>query len=250
MLGNILSGFTEAQPVGIGGFKAYATVNESTRGTRMLPTSVLEDGSHAHDHIIVEPIKVEMTIDISDRFIELEPMSAVFKDLDPTLGAITQFLPVRANSTISKMNNIRTSIDQTLRQANNVLDVGANLFSLFGGAGVNNNRDAFVQALHTLHNSDSLITLQTKHKTYKNMALSSFDYTTDNERRAIEANLEFTQVEFRSLLAVAIDKMQKSPAPGAKGTVGGVTEKGTQGVDKKPVSLINVLGKVTRDIFK
>lgn len=236
-----LSDFSNPQAVGIGGFKAYAMVRESTSGTRQLPTSVLEDGGHAHDHIIIEPIKVEMTIDISDNFIELEPNIPIFKAVDKSLGSITQYIPTRAMSTINKMNNIRTGFEQTLRRADNALDAGANLFSMLGGAGLSSHRDNFVQALHSLHNSDALVTLQTRHKTYRNMALSSFDYSTDNKRQAIEANLTFEQLEFRSLLEVAIDKLQKNPAPGASTSVGGVVEKGSQSVSKKQTSVLGAI---------
>lgn len=229
---DIVSGIVDdlLQPVGIGGFTAYALVNERTSGTRMLPSSVLESGSYANDHIIREPITVDMEIDISDIYIDLQPTSPVFRELDNTVGAISQFIPTKTHTVFNQMNEIRNSIDQAFTNVNNVMNMGGSIFSFLGGMGFNSHRVSFIQALHALYESSQLITLQTRHKSFKNMALSSFDYVTDNERQAITANLTFSQVKFRSLLEVAIEELQQNPSGAASASVASVSEKGSQTV--------------------
>lgn len=219
------------EKVGIGGFTTYATVNERISGTRILPTSTLESGRYANDDVIIEPITIDLTIDIADTFVELGAASAPVKTPPNLSGLIAQFIPARTEAQVQKISALAKSTVEINKQLTNK----SLPFSSGGGGSsvTKNHREQFMQFLADLYNSDAIIDLQTRFKTYENMALAAFDTEVNNEGQSIKATLSFQQLDFRELEEVAVTAISSPQgskvSPAAAKTTGSPQDKGAQG---------------------
>lgn len=212
------------EKVGIGGFNTYATVNERVSGTRVLPTSVLESGRYANDDVIIEPLIVDLIIDVADTFIELGESQSPVKEPLNISGVISQFIPARTKSQLNRISNIVNNIQSVRKKISSSLDFYSSNSSV-----TKKHREQFVEVLNGLYNSDAIIDLQTKFKTYENMTLATFDYEVNNEEQSIKAQLSFQQLDFRDLVDVAVTAVQKKPSPAAAAITGSPSDKGAQG---------------------
>lgn len=225
------------EKIGIGGFTTYATINERISGSRLLPTSVLESGRYANDDVIIEPLTIDLSIDVSDTFIELGESEPPVRETPDVSGVIAQFIPPRTESQVQRIASIVKSI----------VPVNASK-SPASSTVTKNHREAFVQFLSDLYNSDAIINIQCRFKTYENMSLLSFGTDINNETQSIKAELTFQQLDFRDLEDVAVTARtpQGKTSPAAGKTTGSPSEKGVQGATsgkKEKSVLTSILGR-------
>lgn len=217
---------TEPEPIGIGGFKAYAVVNEGVSGTRQLPTSTLEDGSYANDHVIIDAITLSLSIEISDTFIELDnapPENTLVENLS---GSISQFVPARTAAQTQRVKRV-TELLAAFNSAKTTSQRDA--YNQGAKSSVKTHRENFVQFLHDMYNSDGIISIETQQKTFDNMCLSTFDTITDNRTKSLRCELQFQQLDFRELQTVAVTQVQKKVSPAGGAVTGSPKEQGAQG---------------------
>ena len=240
--------------VGIGGFKLFARVNDSTAYETQVPTSTLEDGSFAGDHLINGPIKITITGDVSDVFLPPAPVSASQSRL-PTVGVVTSFLPARTASQSKAVAGIVNSAADRYKDINDRIQLGKSASS-FGGnsSGGKPIREQFIDFVESIHYGKQLVSISMPYRTHESMAISSVTITRDNQRNALSFTLTAQKFRIVETKFTDISQFYKKPAPAVKSQTGGVTDKGVQsptsgedsgaGGDRKEKSLLSaVIGR-------
>lgn len=224
---------TEPEPIGIGGFRAYAIVNEGVSGTRQLPTSVLENGGYANDHVIIEAIMLDISIEIADTFVELGDAPPEDAPVENTSGSIMQFVPAGTPAQAQRMERVTKAIDMLKGgpRVVNKAEANRDVYNANAKSSVKTHRENFVQFLHDMYNSDGIISIETQQKTFDNMALKSFNTVTDNQRKSIRCDMQFQQLDFRELQSVAVTQVQKKVSPAGSAVTGSKKEQGAQGAE-------------------
>ena len=214
--------------VGIGGFKLFARINDSTAYETQSPTSTLEDGSFAGDHLINGPIKITISGDVSDVFLPPAPVSASQSRL-PTVGVVTSFLPGRTASQAQAVARIANSAADRYKDINERVSLGRSVSS-FGGNTSSGKpiREQFIDFIESIHYGKQLVSISMPFRTHESMAINSVTITRDNQRKALSFTLSAQKFRLVETKFTDISQFYKKPAPAVKSQTGGLTDKGVQ----------------------
>jgi hypothetical protein len=232
----------ETVEVGIGGFKTFARVRERIAKTRDIPVTYLEDGSHTNDHIIRNPLVLSIEGSVSDVFVQPSPSLEIIRNTQAALGNITQYIPERTQSQISRISGIANDIARVADTVDSAIDNSQRPASYFGTAG-KTNIEIFIDTMESIYSSDALIVIDAPFRTYKNMAVTSLDYERDNTASSINFSIEFQQFRFNESIFVKSVAASK-PSTANKGQQESVKDKGVQDGEKTNRSFFSfILGR-------
>jgi hypothetical protein len=220
------------QQVGIGGFTMFARVNDQTQYSTASPTSVVEDGSFIGDHLINAPIKLTISGDVSDIFIQPPPQSASESRI-PTVAQMNSFLPKRTVSQIQRVNKVIDSAADRYRQINNSINDGIKIglqASGFTGnkAGTKSLREQFVDFIESVHYGKQLVSISMPFRLHDSMAINDVTITRDNQRNALTFSLTAQKFRIAKTIFSDVSQFYKKPAPAVKSQVGKTADKGVQ----------------------
>lgn len=223
---------SSTQEVGIGGFTMFARVNDQTQYSTASPTSVVEDGSYIGDHLINAPIKLTISGDVTDLFIQPPPQSASDSRI-PTVAQMSAFLPKRTVSQIQRVNNVIDSAADRYRSINRAIDDGIKIGLNAGDFSGNKTqtkslREKFVDYIESVHYGKQLISISMPYRLHDSMAINDVTITRDNQRNALSFTLTAQKFRIAKTLFTDISKFYKKPAPAVKSQVGGTKDKGAQ----------------------
>lgn len=211
----------QQEEVGIDGFVTAARVREVTSKSRSAPTTFLEDGSHNNDHIIRNPLTISIAGNISDVFVKPQPAIAALQSAQANIGVITQYLPSRTQTQISKVAALSSDITGAII-ANGQQVAG---YLGFTGNDGKTNIEKFIDLIDSIHNSDALIKIDMPFRTYENMCITSVEYERDNTSQSLSFTLEAQQFRFSTLL---FSEVANNPATSTNGQTEDETDKGAQ----------------------
>lgn len=220
------------QQVGIGGFTMFARVSDQTQYSTASPTSVVEDGSFVGDHLINAPIKLTISGDVSDVFIQPPPVSASESRI-PTVAQMNSFLPKRTVSQIQRVNRVIDSAADRYRSINNDIEMGIKIgknVSGFSGnkAGTKSLREQFIDYIESLHYGKQLVSISMPFRLHDSMAINDVTITRDNQRNALSFTLTAQKFRIAKTIFSDVSKFYKKPAPAVKSQVGKTVDKGVQ----------------------
>lgn len=220
----------ELQPIGIGGFTMYVSLNETATKTATVTSNPVESGSTLNDHIIKNPTTISIEGEVANVFVQTTPQPVTVQTLVPDVGVLLDYLPGRTQTQISKINGLITSTDDFIENANKALDKGNQLYNFFEGI------DAdlpivskFLAYFDLLHESKSIISIECIDKIFTTMAITSFT-TSKIDKGNYSFNItaqKIIQAETRLIQLV------KNASGDAKSQGGALADKGTQ--QTKPV---------------
>lgn len=219
----------EDKSVGIGGFKLFARVTESTTYKATVPTQVLEDGESAADDIILDPISINISGVVGDQHIELAELPEWVQAAQDAAGKISALLPSKTQSQLNKIKSIGTSVMDAVDTVDKYLDAGAAAYSLVSGADSPKSlREKFLDFIESVYFGKQLIDVDVAYRTHTSMAISSLEIRTDSKTKATEFEIMLTKVDIRSAEYVDISDFYKKPSAGSADTVAGKSDKGAQ----------------------
>jgi hypothetical protein len=214
--------------VGIDGFTLLARVRDRTTQTADVPTTFLEDGTHVNDHIILNPITISIDGNVSDVHLKPSEAIAAIREAQNQVGVITQYLPSRTVSQISRISGLISDFTNAVDFVDSVVASAESLGGYLGNEDPEQgNIKKFLANMDSIRNSKRLIEIGTEYKTYKNMVITSIEITKDNQENAISFTLEAQQFRFAvSLVAIAVPN--PNPSSATNGQTGSETDKGIQ----------------------
>ncbi|MCV0420127.1 MAG: hypothetical protein K5804_17940 [Microbacterium sp.] len=217
-----------AEEIGIGGFNLFARVSDSTAYETQAPTSVVEDGSYIGDHLINAPIKLNISGDVSDVFLNPPPLSQSASRL-PTVGVITALAPGRTVSQAQRVARIINTATDRYRQMDTAIKNGRPVSDFAGNkAGTKSIREQFIDFIESVHYGKQLITISMPYRTHESMAVTSVTITRDNQRKALSFTLTAQKFRIAQTTFVELSQFYSKPSPAVASQVAGESDKGVQ----------------------
>lgn len=218
-------------PVGLGGFRMFARVSDSTNYKASVPSTYLEDGSAAADHIVRDLLTLTINGEVTDDHIELAPVNETFAALDTVVGQISAFLPNRTQAQINRVRTIGQSVMDAVDKVDRVINIGRDAYNALSGAGATGKplREQFVDFIESVYYGNQLIDVDAAYRTHSRMAITDLIINRDNERESLRFEITLQQVPVTKLITVDISEFYQAPAPGQTGdSVSGAVDQGAQ----------------------
>ena len=225
---NVALDSPEVQELGIGGFNLFARVSDSTAYETQAPTSTVEDGSYIGDHLINGPIKITISGDVADVFLNPPPRSQSAARL-PTVGMVTALIPGRTISQAQRVGRIVNSARDRYRQIDESIKNGRNAFDFAGNkTGTKPLREQFIDFVESIHYGKQLVTISMPFRTHDSMAITSVTITRDNQRKALSFTLTAQKFRIAKTIFSDISQFYRKPSPAVASQTAGVSDKGVQ----------------------
>lgn len=219
---------SSTEEIGIGGFVLFARVSDSTAYETQAPTSVVEDGSFAGDHLINSPITLNISGDVSDIFLNPPPSKAVAKRL-PTVGVTESFLPARTPSQIQRVAKIVNTAQDRFKAIDERIKLGTPATEFSGNKSLGKPiREQFIDFIESIHYGKQLISISMPYRKHDSMAITGVTITRDNQRNALTFSLTAQKFRIAKTIFANISSFYKAPAPAVKSQTAGVSDKGVQ----------------------
>lgn len=232
------------EQIGIGGFTFYASINESVAYETDSPTSTVEDGSYAGDHLINAPIKINISGDVADVFIPAATQSKSESRL-PTVGKTESFKPAWPIPQLQKIRGINNNSEDRKRDISEQMEGGGKATQFSGSsAGGKSYQEQFLDFIESIHYGKQLVAISTAYRKHESMAINSVTIVRDNQRNAISFSLVAQKVRVSKTLFADASKFYKKPAPAVKSQTAGTADKGAQTPEsgkKKEKSLLSAI---------
>jgi hypothetical protein len=213
----------DKQNIGIAGFTLDVRVRESIKMDADVPTTVLEDGSFANDHVVIKPIVLEIDGSVSDIKLQADEISELLGVPRQPVGVITKYLPDRTRSQIGKINGIIRQAQDIIQSIDPYVEDFGNLTGLFGDESISRrNTQKFFDTLEKLRQARSPIVIQMPYRTYDNMVLTTITINKDNIGEPLNYSISATEVRFTTIEATSV----RNASAGTKGQTEGNTNKG------------------------
>lgn len=208
------------EEIGIGGFKLFARVNQSTQYKAQVPDFVLEDGSYVNDHIINNPIMLSINGEIGSTF--FQKLQSYIPDFltgsqQSAISNVGVYLPSRTTSQLSTINGLRSDANSYLSQLNRMESVGTELFDVFNGTSAQkekDNQEQFIAFLESVYYSKQLIDIEMPYKKHTTMALTDLSIERNNTENSVKFTANFKKVQFAQIVYTSASKYFKKPSGG------------------------------------
>lgn len=232
-------GDDKKEVVGIGEFTAYVSIDESTSYTADIPEEVLEDGSMAQTDIIIRPISIKITGEVGDVVLKPDPITLLQNRINSELGRVTTYLPDRTQAQLSRMASLANDAQDRIRQIDQAIVDGRTAAAFFGVKGDTSDPPGkqFIDAMEALYFGKQTVSVATKHKVRKSMAIANMTVAHNNTDGGTQFSIDFKQVLTVEVKRVDIAEFFPNPAPQAQGKTGDTGEKGAQTGDEPPVGV-------------
>lgn len=229
MIDNFLSGLLggEVVEVGIGGFTLFASVSRETNFSSQAPTTYLEDGSFVNDHIINEPVTINIEGVVSDVTVKQPQLNSFVDNLTGTLGSIGIYTGGRTSSQIGKVVAVIDQARSYIRRIDNLINQGKKILDFFGNKDPEKSiRERFIDEMIAIRESKQPISIDMPYRTLDNMIITSLVITENNTDKAL--TFRMTAQEIRLAQTILVEAIQIKPASGVKSQTGKQSNKGVQ----------------------
>lgn len=221
----------DKQQVGVGGFTMMARVNESSSLTSQAPTAYLEDGSFANDQIVLDPLRLEISGEVSDIYIERDEYAQDLTRLQAEIGNISsKYAGAKTQAAIQRQNAIINDAADAARKVDQVIADGKQAASFLGNqdAQSKSNRESFIDAMEGIHYSRILVSIDMPFRQHTDMRITSFVHSRDNRSNAVKFKITAQKIRQAEVIFTDIDQFFKSPSEAMNKQTESVVDKGVQ----------------------
>lgn len=211
--------------IGIGGYVAGVRLKEDITYTSTVTTNTVEDGSEVNDHIINNPIIINLEGEIGDLEKIPDPILQAYKKVMREAGVVTKYLPKRTQSQISKINSYVLKANDILNKVDSIIDDGMQIYRLFKPLTTKKETVKFFEHFENLHNTKQLIDVDMRFRTYRNMRIVSFTIINDGGNY-VSYNMTLQEVRFAKLKVESSGKYIKKSSKSIKAQTKKATKKG------------------------
>lgn len=221
----------DKEPIGIGGYVAGVRLKEDTTYTSNVTTNTVEDGAEINDHIINNPIIVNIEGEVGDVEKKPDPLIQAYKKAMRNVGVVTKYLPKRTQGQISKINSTVLKINDLLNRVDSIIDDGMQIYRLFKPLDTKSEQEKFFEYFEKIHNTKQLLDIEMPYKIYRNMALISLTINKEGGNY-LGYKMTFQEVRFAKLVVESSGKYIKKSSSSTKKQTDKKTNKGTQNTTK------------------
>ena len=222
----------DKQFIGIGGFKMYVAISETTNFAATAPDIVCEDLTTVQDSIINSPKTYSLVGEVADIFIK--PEVGLPATVEKILNIGTPYIPDRTLSQIQKVQDQISTVKSVIDNVDNVLGDVQEVFDIVGNKSPSASiKDQFFDLIQRCHDTKSIINIENKLRTQKQVLITSFSYTETNDGDTGDFTMTFKEIRIASI-GLFRDNQSLSPAEEALesvnstlgGQLDGITDKG------------------------
>jgi len=243
-ISSALNNTKQETEIGIGGFRLFAKVDESTNYSNVVPVDVLEDGSNSTDDILNNPITVSINGVIGDLIVEAPQYPELISKDFSAVGEITALLPAKSQQQIQRISQIDSSLREATLLANRARRLADSAYEFFNNSAstAKSQKEKFVEYMETIYFSRQPISLSTENRDFKNMALTNLVISSDNTTGELKFTSTFTQINYSQLVYVEVSNSYASPSNSVAGKTASAANKGGQNPEtNKETSLLGAL---------
>ena len=204
------------EEIGIGGFLLTARVLNTSNYTSKVPSTVLEDGSVVSDHIILNPLTLNISGFVSDIFLQSSPFDKILKRAQTAIGIISLYIPAKTASQLQNSLEFINEVTNRIDGLNADIANGKQLLSLFGLDGTGGSatiQESFVSAMESLHFGKQLISIDMPFRRHNNMRIDTVNISRDNTLNALSYSIKATQVRFAETKFADSRRFFMKPSP-------------------------------------
>lgn len=228
----------DRQKIGIGGFTLDVRVRESIKDESTAPLTVLEDGSFAHDHIILSPTVLQIDGEVSDIKVDPNPAIKALKRGSATVGVISKYLPTHTQSQLNRIQTLAVQTRDTIQKVDSVINDFGQVFDFFGNkSGSATPQQLFFDTMQAIRKSKQLIQIEMPFKVYQNMAIIGITINTDNVGAPLGYSITAQEIRFAQVKLVGVERYKANPSAGLGGQTDTNQNKGRNGGTKVEESL-------------
>jgi hypothetical protein len=219
---------SDKQNIGIGGFTLDVRIKEEVVQTLNAPTTPLEDGSFANDHIVVNPLTLQIEGEVSEIKFEQNLISDIYKRTIGAVGVVNRYLPTRTQSQVNRVVALANDTRASIRKAEALVKDGRQLLDLFGNkASKKSTQELFIDQMEKLQLGKQLISIQMPFRVYDNMVVTSFTVYKDNiSGNYLNYKITAQQVRFAEVVYSEATNFRPNPSTGVDGQTDGPSQKG------------------------
>ena len=224
----------DKQYIGIGGFKTFVAISETTNFAATAPDIVCEDLTTVQDSIINTPKIYTIVGEVADIFLESTPKTGLPAKIEKVLNVATPYIPDRTLSQIQKINEQTNTIKNVIDNIDNVFGDVQEVFDIIGDKSPTSSiKEDFLKKIERAYDTKTIIDIELGYGVRKQVLITSFSYTETNDGDTGDFSLSFKEIRIASI-GLFRDNQELTPAEEAKvkpnSTVGGqfdsVTDKG------------------------
>lgn len=260
---NIAGGKEEPVEIGIDDITIMIRITESESYTSEVATTLLEDGSNASDHVIINPVTINITGDVSDIFRSASTFAQITDEIQSQIGAVDGYIPAKTQQQLSKISAIANDLNDVNRAIENAYNKGSNILNSFknNSNAADGNQKKFYDEIVAKQRAGQRVKIKMPFKTHENMIITNIDFGWDNEFDSTGFSLSAQQIRFATSAVTRIDTQIINPSEGTGGSVEGEVNKSTNNTESSAlksfvgdtdvaVKYISDTAQSIKDIFK
>lgn len=205
------------QKVGIAGFTMTARLSDQLDLKSRIPVTYVEDGTYISEHIINEPLTVQITGVVGDVYIEKSAVESVINRTNAPLGKVLNYLPYQTRAAAQKINGYISQARDIARKLDDIYKTGKEVLD-FGNKSPSNSLQAqFVSTIKALHDGKQMIVIDTLDQRFEQMRITSVSFIKDATSGAINYRITAQQMRFASAVYAQVSngEPKKNPSPEA-----------------------------------
>lgn len=233
----------ELEEVGIGGFVLLARVRNSTTLTARAPTTPLEDGSFANDHIVNEPMELIIEGEVSNIHVRPRPAIQLQRRVAAEIANISVYLPPRTQAQLSRVNELANDVSDALRSIDDFIDRGRQALDFFGNKDTDSKGliEQFIDYIEALHYGKQLFSISMPFRVHDNMVMTSVEFDEDNMNENLGFTLRAQKIRFVETEVRDVTEFFPDPAGSLDGQSDGESDKGAQAGEDVPRSFLSTV---------
>lgn len=212
----------DKQQIGIGHFTLEARVREAVTLSADVPGITLEDGSKAHDHIILNPIQVDIEGEVGDIAIKKESFTETIRKKNQVAESISPYPEPWTEAQKAKINALALTARDAAIMADRIVKSGENISNIINP--INDPTipisQQFINQMQAYFYSKQPFELELygSGETLSNMFMTSFVTTFDNKTNGLTYKMSLIQIRYIKTVLKAIapnprDDMKNQVAP-------------------------------------
>lgn len=228
----------------IGGFTALCYTNDSTTLSSDVPDHFLEDGSVSADHIIKNPIILDISGNASDIFISRLTDITLAKRLDSSAGIISRYTGFKTNGQINQIRALGLTVLDAFNKVEQAIDDGQSLFGMFGSSNSSKpDSQWFYLYMENLYETKTPIKIEVQYRVFKNMVVTNFSRVrVVNFANGFNWTISAKQIRFEEIEEIYTGPLSRFLSQGINGQGGASSENGVQAGKKTSKADVNSSG--------
>lgn len=228
--------YNDKERIGIGNFTMFVSINETINKSATITSNPIENGSFINDHIIKNPISLNIEGEVADVYVSPAYVPANVDKIFPTVAEIRSYFPERTNIQISKINSLVNNIEDEVSKVNDIINKTQNIYNKFTSSNDDITTE-FLKFFDKVYEENLIIKVNCVNKIYENMAITDFSISKKNK-----TSLAFT-INLQQIVIVETIVNYVNASSASKYQTSTLADKGSRQIRDVEQSTLSILSE-------